>query len=131
MVYEAIPHGGTLKNTMLTSDAEKSAAIQKCDFEVELDERQLCDVELIMQGGFSPLTGYMNEADYKSVVKDMKLTNGLIFGIPVVFDTNDERVVPGKKVLLSYKGANIATFDVSDRYVPNKPLEAKHCYGTT
>jgi sulfate adenylyltransferase len=113
MVYEAIPHGGTLKNTMLSTDAEKQAAIKKCDFEVELDERQLCDVELLMQGGFSPLTGYMGEADYKSVVTDLKLTNGLIFGLPVVFDTNDARVVPGKKVLLSYKGTNIATLDVA------------------
>lgn len=130
MVYEAVPHGGVLKNTML-STAERASAIQSCDFSVELDERQLCDVELLMQGGFSPLTAYMGAADYKSVVTDMKLTNGLIFGLPVVFDTNDERVVPGKKVLLTYKTVPIATFAVSERYVPNKPLEAKSCYGTT
>ena len=116
---------------MLTNDMDKASAIKACDFSLELDERQLCDVELIMQGGFSPLTGFMNEADYKSVVNEMKLSNGLIFGIPVVFDTDDERVQPGKKVLLTYKGASIATFDVSDRYIPNKPLEAKSCYGTT
>ena len=54
---------------------------------MELDERQLCDVELLMQGGFSPLTGFMDEADYKSVVENMHLVNGLIFGLPVVYDT--------------------------------------------
>ena len=69
---------------------------------MELDERQLCDVELLMQGGFSPLTGYMNEADYKSVVDNMKLTNGVMFGLPVVYDTDDERVVPGAKVRYFY-----------------------------
>ena len=66
---------------MLKSEEEKNDAIRSCDFEIELDERQLCDVELLMQGGFSPLTGYMDEADYQSVTNDLKLTSGLIFGL--------------------------------------------------
>lgn len=131
MRAESTPHGGKLINTMLTDNVVKNAAMSACDFELELDERQLCDVELLMQGGFSPLTGYMDETEYKSVVDDLKLSSGLIFGLPVVFDTNDARVVPGAKVLLKYKHVPIATFDVSSRYVPNKALEAKKCYGTT
>jgi sulfate adenylyltransferase len=131
MASDAIPHGGVLVNTMVTGKQSVADAILSCDFETELDERQLCDVELIMQGGFSPLTGYMDEADYKSVVNDMKLTNGLVFGLPVVYDTEDDRVVPGKKILLTYKTVPIATFEVSSKYLPNKPLEAKKCYGTT
>jgi sulfate adenylyltransferase len=71
----------------------------------------------------------MAEGDYKSVVSNLKLENGLIFGLPVVFDTDDERVVEGAKVLLQYKNVPIAVFDVSSRYVPNKPVEAKNCYG--
>ena len=66
---------------MLTSETEKNQIISGCDFEVELDERQLCDVELLMQGGFSPLDGFMSEKDYMSVVNDLKLSNGLIFGL--------------------------------------------------
>ena len=66
---------------MLTSEAEKNQIISACDFEVELDERQLCDVELLMQGGFSPLDGFMSEKDYTSVVNDLKLSTGLIFGL--------------------------------------------------
>ena len=50
---------------------------------------------------------------------------------PVVFDTDDSRVVPGAKVLLKYKRVPIAVYDVTSRYVPNKPLEAKKCYGTS
>lgn len=125
------PHGGVLINTMLTSDQDKMTAMSACHFEMELDERQLCDVELLMQGGFSPLTGYMNEADYKSVVDNMKLTNGVMFGLPVVYDTDDERVVPGAKVLLKYNKVPIATLDVDSRYIPNKAAEAKKCYGTS
>lgn len=125
------PHGGKLINTMLTSETAKNELISACDFEVELDERQLCDVELLMQGGFSPLDGFMDESNYLSVVKDMKLTNGLVFGLPIVFDTNDARIVPGAKVLLKYNHVPIAVFDVSARYTPNKPVEAKKCYGTS
>mmetsp|Transcript_19342 Transcript_19342/g.43699 ORF Transcript_19342/g.43699 Transcript_19342/m.43699 type:complete len:431 (+) Transcript_19342:87-1379(+) len=131
LMMVSTPHGGKLINTMVTDASEKQQAIASCDFEMELDERQLCDVELLMQGGFSPLAGFMEEADYTSVVNDLQITSGEIFGLPVVYDTNDARVVVGKKVLLSYKGSHIATLDVTSRYTPNKPLEAKNCYGTT
>ena len=131
MASDAIPHGGKLINTMLTNDRDKILAMTSCDFEVELDERQLCDVELLMQGGFSPLNGYMDEDNYKSVVNDLKLSNGLIFGLPVVYDTNDDRVQVGRKLLLKYNNVPIATLDITSKYTPNKALEAKKCYGTT
>lgn len=131
MASDAVPHGGKLVNTMITSDVAKSTAMAACDFELELDERQLCDVELLMQGGFSPLNGFMDENNYKSVVNDLKLSNGLIFGLPVVFDTSDERVKVGANILLKYNHVPIATFEVTSKYIPNKALEAKQCYGTT
>lgn len=115
----------------MLADADKQAAIDSCDFSLELSDRQLCDVELLMQGGFSPLSGFMDENDYTSVVDNMSLDSGLIFGLPIVFDTDDERVQPGKKILLTSQGVNIATFEVSSRYTPNKVKEAKECYGST
>ena len=127
----AEPHGGNLINTMIKSTEEKNNLLTAVDLEVNLDERQVCDVELLMQGGFSPLDGFMNEENYKSVVNDLKLTNGLIFGLPVVFDTNDEHVQPGKRLLLKHQHIPIAIFDVESKYLPNKVLEAKKCYGTT
>ena len=77
-----------------------------------------------MQGGFSPLAGYMNEADYLSVVENMTLASGLIFGLPVVYDTNDDELQVGERLLLKHGDANIAVFDVQSKYSPNKPREA-------
>merc|ERR1719230_1278406 len=112
MAAKQEPHGGTLVDKMIYDNSAKEAAIKSCDFEVELNARQLCDVELLMQGGFSPL-------------------DGLTFGLPIVFDTDDERIVPGKKVLLKSDGVPIATFACDSRYTPNKVVEAKNCYGST
>mmetsp|Transcript_7272 Transcript_7272/g.11361 ORF Transcript_7272/g.11361 Transcript_7272/m.11361 type:complete len:176 (-) Transcript_7272:679-1206(-) len=57
-------HGGKLVDLMLASEEDKAAAVAKCTSELQLTPRQLCDVELIMNGGFSPLEGFMDEADY-------------------------------------------------------------------
>ena len=64
---EAPPHGGKLIDLMITDDAAKKAAADSCKKTLELTPRQLCDVELIANGGFSPLTGFMTEAEYNSV----------------------------------------------------------------
>jgi len=125
------PHGGELVDLMLTSDEDKEAAIAKCTSEAQLTPRQLCDVELIMNGGFSPIDGFMNEETYKSVVENMELPSGLIFGLPVVFDTDDENLQPGDIVLLKDGDLPIATIEFTDKYVPNKPLECLKCYGTS
>jgi len=122
------PHGGTLVNLM-TGDVD--AAIAKCTSEVQLTPRQLCDVELIMNGGFSPLTGFMDEATYSGVVENMELPDsGLVFGLPVVFDTDSEELQPGQTVLLKDGDRPIATVEFTDKYLPDKPLECLKCYGT-
>lgn len=59
------------------------------------------------------------------------MQNGLLFGLPVVFDTHSEKIKPGDKVLLTYQGQNIATLTVDSKWMPNKPVEALKCYGTS
>jgi sulfate adenylyltransferase len=126
------PHGGQLVDLMLKTQEEKDAAIAKCTSELQLTPRQLCDVELIVNGGFSPLTGFMDEKTYKNVVENMELPDsGLIFGLPVVFDTDSEELQPGMTVLLKDGDLPIATIEFTDKYVPNKPLECLKCYGTS
>ncbi|KAI3434657.1 hypothetical protein D9Q98_002721 [Chlorella vulgaris] len=124
------PHGDKLVNLMLPAD-KKQAAIDSCNKTIELSDRNACDVELLTVGGFSPLEGFMQEADYQSVVEKHRLANGLLFGLPVVLDTDSEDIVVGDRVLLTYQGQNLAVFSVESKWRPNKPLEAKNCYGTT
>jgi sulfate adenylyltransferase len=125
------PHGGTLIDLILKTDEEKEAAMAKCNKELQLTPRQLCDTELIINGGFSPLTGFMDEATYKNVVDNVALPDGLIFGLPVVFDTDDEDLQPGDIVLLKDGDRPIATVEFTDKYTPNKAYECKQCYGTS
>jgi sulfate adenylyltransferase len=73
----------------------------------------------------------MNEQTYKSVVENMELPDGLIFGLPVVFDTDSEELQPGMTILLKDGDLPIATLEIEDKYVPNKPLECLKCYGTS
>jgi sulfate adenylyltransferase len=118
-----VPHGGELVNLMLEGDEEKSAAIAKCTAELQLTPRQLCDVELICNGGFSPLTGFMDQEAYESVVEKMELPDGLIFGLPVVFDTDSEDLQSGMTVLLKDGENPIATVEFTDKFIHNKPLK--------
>jgi len=125
------PHGGELKNNMLTDKAEIEKLLASTDMDYEMSDRQLCDAELIMNGGFSPLTGFLNEDDYTSVVETMRLKSGDLLGIPVVFDTDDESIKPGMKLKLTQKGTPIAVLEVESKYVPDKVKECKNLYGVT
>jgi len=130
-MVKQVPHGGTLVDLVVKTDEEKEAAIAKATVELEASSRQLCDVELIMNGGFSPLTGFMDEATYNHVVENTALPDGTVFGLPVVFDTNDEDLAPGTTVLLKQGDLAIATVELTDKFTPNKPLECLKCYGTS
>uniref|UniRef100_A0A061R5V3 sulfate adenylyltransferase n=1 Tax=Tetraselmis sp. GSL018 TaxID=582737 RepID=A0A061R5V3_9CHLO len=110
---------------------EKESVKATATKQMELSDRNACDVELLCVGGFSPLKGFVSKADYESVVNDMKLSDGTVFGLPIVLDTDREDIVEGDKVLLTYNGEDLAVFTVEEKYVPNKPLEALNCYGTS
>jgi len=128
---KAAPHGGALVNTMLSGE-DAAAKIAKATTVIELTDRQSCDVETLNTGGFSPLNGFMNEDVYQGVVNDMRIPgSNLLFGLPVVLDTNRDDILPGQTVALNYNGETIAVLDVESRFTPNKPLETKKCYGTS
>jgi len=124
------PHGGALINLMAPAD-KQAALIASCTKTVELSDRNACDVELLSVGGFSPLKGFCTQEEYLSVVNNMALPDGTVFGLPIVMDTADESIKVGDTILLEYKGEKIAILTVSEKYLPNKPLEAKMCYGTS
>lgn len=125
------PHGGKLVDLTLRQE-DWEQAIDSCTMSTELSDRGACDVELLANGGFSPLEGFMNEETYTSVVHNMRLSeDGPLFGLPVVLDTDSDDVKPGNRVLLTYQGQVIGICDVDSKWLPNKVLEAQKCYGTT
>jgi len=124
------PYGGELKNLIIKDKNLKNDLISKVSYELECSERNACDVELLMVGAFSPLEGFMDENNYKSVIKNNRDTNGLLFGLPIVFDSNNEKVKAGETILLTYKKQKIAVLEVSSKWEPDKSLEAELCYGT-
>ncbi len=124
------PYGGELKNLIIKDKNLKNDLISKATYEFECSERNACDVELLMVGAFSPLEGFMDENNYNSVIKNNRDTNGLLFGLPIVLDSNNEKVKAGETILLTYKKQKIAVLEVSSKWEPNKSLEAQLCYGT-
>jgi len=124
------PYGGELKNLIIKDNSLKNDLISKANYEFECSERNACDVELLMVGAFSPLVGFMDVNNYNSVIKNNRDTNGLLFGLPIVFDSNNEKVKAGEKILLTYKKQKIAILEVSSKWEPDKSLEAELCYGT-
>ncbi len=124
------PYGGKLQNLMVNADSiekTKSSALKK----IECSDRNACDIELLIIGGFSPLNGFMNQDNYESVVKSNRTENGKLFGLPIVMDTDREDLVIGDRVQLRYKHQTLAVLTIEDKWAPDKVLEAKSCYGTT
>ena len=124
------PYGGELKNLIIKDKNLKNDLISKATYEFECSERNACDVELLMVGAFSPLEGFMDENNYNSVIKNNRNTSGLLFGLPIVFDSKNEKVKTGETILRTYKKQKIAVLEVSSKWEPDKSLEAELCYGT-
>ena len=124
------PYGGTLVDLMV-AEADRAAVKANATKTIECSDRNACDVELLCVGGFSPLRGYMHQEDYDAVVSGHRLAAGQLFGLPIVMDTDRDDVVVGDKLLLTYKGQDLAVLEVEDKWEPNKVAEAKGCYGTT
>ena len=78
------PHGGRLSELYLTeSQADEEKAQAKSYVSWNLTERQICDLDLLMNGAFSPLTGFLGEQEYRSVCNEMRLASGVLWPIPV------------------------------------------------
>lgn len=127
------PHGGALVDLMVRDQAAIAALKKETEVTIELNERQACDIFCLVNGAFSPLKGFMTEEAYNSVVKDMRLPEKQLFGLPVTFDINPEQtpVKQGQKVLLKWQGEDVAVLEAESVYKPNKVVEAAQVYGTS
>jgi len=124
------PHGGVLVDLMVPTD-QREAVRAGVDRVVACSDRNACDVELLVVGGFSPLRGFMHREDYEAVVDTHRTSSGLLFGLPIVFDTDDASIGLGERLLLTYQGQELAVLTVESVWEPDKVKEAKGCYGTT
>ncbi|WP_444464379.1 bifunctional sulfate adenylyltransferase/adenylylsulfate kinase [Rhodobacter capsulatus] len=99
----------------------------------DLTPRQICDLELLMNGGFFPLKGFLGEADYDGVVENMRLADGTLWPMPITLDVNEkfaEGIAPGQDIALrDQEGVILAILSVTDKWVPNKAREAEKVFG--
>ncbi|WP_370162625.1 bifunctional sulfate adenylyltransferase/adenylylsulfate kinase [Limimaricola soesokkakensis] len=99
----------------------------------DLTPRQICDLELLMNGGFNPLKGFLTEEDYDSVVETMRTKDGALWPMPVTLDVSEkfaDTVELGQDIALrDQEGVILATMTVTDKWVPNKSREAEKVFG--
>ena len=99
----------------------------------DLTPRQICDLELLMNGGFTPLKGFLSEADYNSVVDTMRLTTGELWPMPITLDVSEDfaqSLEIGQDIALrDQEGVILGTMTVTDRWEPNKAHEAERVFG--
>ena len=124
------PYGGELINLMASDQEIKDLNTHSLKT-LNCSDRNACDIELLLIGAFSPLKGFMGEKNYNSVVKENRIESGLLFGLPIVMDTDREDITPGDFVLLKYNDQELAILEVKEKWTPDKVIEAKFCYGTT
>ncbi|MGC9419411.1 MAG: bifunctional sulfate adenylyltransferase/adenylylsulfate kinase, partial [Rhodovulum sp.] len=99
----------------------------------DLTPRQICDLELLMNGGFNPLKGFLTEEDYDSVVETMRLADGTLWPMPITLDVSEEFAAGlelGQDIALrDQEGVILAILSVTDRWTPNKAREAEKVFG--
>jgi sulfate adenylyltransferase len=130
------PYGGALVDAIV--DDERASELRKASTywpSLDLTPRHLCDLELLLSGGFSPLRGFLGSADVASVCADMRLSDGTLWPIPVTLDVPDElanQVGPGATVALrDPEGVMLAALHVEEVYRPDRRAEAQGVFGTT
>ena len=130
------PHGGTLVNLLV--DLKRQNILKDVAFnlpDITLNDRQLCDLELLANGAFSPLTGFMTQTDYESVLDRMQLQNGILWPIPICLDiskTKAKSLEAGQSVTLrDPEGFLLAIMEIEDIWPVEIEKEALHVFGTS
>ncbi len=123
------PHGGKLIQAY-----NPNYTISEIQQTIELDAIALSDLELIGIGAYSPLEGFLTEQDYWAVVKNMRLTDGTVWSIPVTLPVDKavtESLIIGDKATLVFEGDVYGVIEITDIFTPDKEAEAINVYGTS
>ncbi len=129
------PHGGELCDLIATGDRAKALKDEALELpSITLTPRQICDIELLLNGGFSPLKGFMNRVDYDAVVDSMRLSSGVLWPIPITLDVSEEssgQFGTGDRVALrDQTGLLLAVLTVGDIWQPDRKREAEKVFGS-
>jgi sulfate adenylyltransferase len=136
MSHLIAPHGGRLVNLQIGPAADRIALKREAAQlpAWDLTARQACDLEMLINGSFSPLEGFMTRADYDPVCRDMRLGSGVLWPMPVTLDVTREFVdkLGGAKriALRDQEGVNLAILDVEDCWEADREREARDVFGT-
>lgn len=100
----------------------------------DLTARQICDLELLMNGAFNPLKGFLGREDYNNVLDHLRLKDGTLWPIPITLDVSElfaETIKIGDSIALcDQEGVILAKMEISDKWEPDKSYEAKKVFGT-
>lgn len=129
------PHGGVLIDLFLGESAAEEEKAKAMDFKSwDLTDRQQCDIDLILNGAFSPLDGFLKQKDYQAVLDEMRLTSGVIWPIPINLDVTEafaDSLETGEWIALrDGEGVMVATMQVEEIWMPDKQEEAQKAFGT-
>lgn len=130
------PHGGVLVNR-IASGARKTELETKAKslFQLTIEDRYAADIEMIANGAFSPLTGFMNKADAEGTIEKMTLSNGLLWGIPILLPSGDQhdKLNIGAEIALIEKSSGnvLAIMTVEEKFELDLMNLAQKCFKTT
>ena len=129
------PHGGTLKELVVDADRRAELKASSRDWvDWDLTDRQICDLELLLNGGFSPLEGFMTRAEYEGVRDEMRLADGTLWPMPITLDVTrekaDELEVGGTLALRDPEGVMLAALHVEEIWEPDRTEEAEKVFGS-
>jgi sulfate adenylyltransferase len=130
------PHGGKLVELLAGPERAAELRLASRDWPSwDLTPRQLCDLELLLNGGFSPLRGFLTRRDYEAVCATMRLADGTLWPVPVVLDVPEAVAVTlgagASLALRDPEGVPLAVLRVDDVWRPDRDAEARAVYGTT
>ena len=127
-------HGGALLDLYLDAQGAEEAKNRARDLRSwDLSERQLCDVEMLLCGAFSPLEGFLNQGDFDRVCREMRLESGTVWPMPITLDVGqafaDETEIGETVALRDREGVPLALMTIESKWTPDKKAEAERVFG--
>ena len=129
-----IPNHAPIPELFVSYESAQKLKLEAADLPSwDLSPRQICDLELLMNGGFYPLKGFLGEDDYTSVIETMRLADGALWPMPITLDVSEDfanGLELGQDIALrDQEGVILATLTVTDRWMPDKAREAELVFG--